>query len=73
MLATGNKERFRGKALLASGARFRISAGTTPSAMFICWGQRLLLRISGNELNGMKRPGGKTLRFKYGSTPAGGR
>jgi hypothetical protein len=38
----------RGKALRASDTRFRILAGTTTSAMFICWRERLLLRMAGH-------------------------
>ncbi len=47
----------RDKALRASDAEFRTLAETTPSAMFICWGERLLLRIADRELHVMKSYG----------------
>jgi hypothetical protein len=38
----------RDKALRASDAKFRILAGTTTSAMFTCWRERLLLQMGGH-------------------------
>jgi hypothetical protein len=36
-------------------------ASTTESAMFTCWGERLLLRMADRELRRMKNRGGKTV------------
>jgi hypothetical protein len=42
-----------------SDAKFRILAATTASAMFTCWGERLLLRMADRELYRMKRCSGE--------------
>jgi hypothetical protein len=44
----------RDKALRESDAKFRTSAEATASAIFICWGERLLLQIADRELYRMK-------------------
>jgi hypothetical protein len=51
----------RDKALRASDTKFRMLASTTESAMFTCWGERLLLRMADRELRRMKNRGGKTI------------
>ena len=61
----------RDKALRASDTEFRRLASTTESAMFICWGERLLLRMADCELRRIKSRGRKTVRTEetdeYGS------
>jgi hypothetical protein len=52
----------RDKALRASDTKFRSLASTTESAMFTCWGERLLLRVADRELGRIKSYGGKTVR-----------
>jgi hypothetical protein len=44
----------RDKALRASDTKFRMLATTTESAMFTCWGERLLLRVADLELRRIK-------------------
>jgi hypothetical protein len=52
----------RDKALRASDTKFRMLATTTESAMFTCWGERLLLRVADRELRRIKNRRGKTVR-----------
>jgi hypothetical protein len=52
----------RDKALRASDTKFRMLATTTESAMFTCWGERLLLRVADRELSRIKTRGGRTVR-----------
>ena len=52
----------RDKALWASDTEFRILAGTATFAIFTCWGERLLIRMTDRELHRMKSRGGKTVR-----------
>ncbi len=56
------KVRLRDKSLRVSDAEFRMLADTTASAMFTCWGERLLLRMADRELRRMKNRRGKTVR-----------
>ena len=51
-----------------SDAKFRTLAETTASAIFICWGERLLLRIADRELNRMKSRRGPTYSPLYDCT-----
>jgi hypothetical protein len=58
------KVSLRDKSLRVSDAKFRVLADTTASAMFTCWGERLLLRMADRELYRMKRRGGNTVTSK---------
>ena len=56
------KVSLRDKCLRVSDAKFRVLADTTTaSAMFTCWGERLLLRMADRELYRMKCRGGNTV------------
>jgi hypothetical protein len=52
----------RDRSLRARDATSRMFADTTPSRMFSCWGQRLLLRTADREMRRMRRRGGETVR-----------
>jgi hypothetical protein len=61
----------RDKALRASDIKFRMLATTTESAMFTCWGERLLLRVADRELSRIKKTAvGKTVRSEQTATYA---
>jgi hypothetical protein len=60
----------RDKALRASDTKFRMLATTTESAMFTCWGERLLLRVADRELRRIKSRGGKTVTTEQPATYA---
>jgi hypothetical protein len=60
----------RDKALRASDTKFRMLATTTESAMFTCWGERLLLRVADRELRRIKSRSGKTVTPKQTATYA---
>ena len=64
MFTTRSRERFRDQTLRVRATRSRILADITPSAMFTCWGERLLLRMADSEFYRMKRRGATTLRFR---------